>query len=78
MFTSEQSSCFCDPHSHAPLKLIFEKDSKGKDLYLLVDSEGTCRYPIVDGIVRILNQRDVVGRNKRYQDLYYRFALFYR
>lgn len=77
MFTEEQLACFCEPKSHASLQLISEKDSRGKDLYLLVDSEKKIKYPIIDGTIRMLDQNEVVGRNKRYQSLYDGFAPFY-
>jgi ubiquinone/menaquinone biosynthesis C-methylase UbiE len=77
MFSKEQLSCFCDPHSHALLKLISENDSDGKAFYFLVDSENKVKYPIVDGIINVLDQNEVVGRNKRYQGLYDDFAPFY-
>ncbi len=73
----EKFSCFCDAKTHDPLLLIQEKDARGAIVHSLINHRTNVRYPIVDGIVRILNEQDVVGRNKRYQGLYDSFAPFY-
>ncbi len=74
---SKKYSCFCDAKTHDPLLLIQETDSRGATVSSLINHRTNAKYPIVDGIVRILNEDDVVGRNKRYQGLYDRFAPFY-
>jgi ubiquinone/menaquinone biosynthesis C-methylase UbiE len=77
MMLPEKYSCFCDAKTHDPLLLIQERDSRGATIHSLINHRTNVRYSIVDGIVRILNEQDVIGRNKRYQGLYDSFAPFY-
>ncbi len=67
-FTPQQISIICDPKTKQSLHLSNNA---------LVNADNTITYPIVDGIVRMLNQDDVVGRNKRYQGLYDKIAWWY-
>jgi ubiquinone/menaquinone biosynthesis C-methylase UbiE len=71
-YTQEQLSLLCDPKAKKPLHLI-EEDNKS----FLIDESKTVKYPIVDDIIRVLNQDDVAGRNKRYQGLYDKIAWWY-
>ncbi len=72
MYTPQRLSLLCDPKTKKPLYVIEENNKK-----FLVDADNSVKYPIIDGIIRVLDQNDVVGRNKRYQGLYDKIAWWY-
>ena len=61
-----------DPKSGEPLRAELHN---GK--LILTDSAGHPMYQVIDGIVRILAEGEVVGRNIRYQQLYDKIAWWY-
>jgi ubiquinone/menaquinone biosynthesis C-methylase UbiE len=76
VINKERYECFCDSVTHEPLQLE-QQTIDGKERVWLVNQQTGKRYPISNSIAMILQEQDVVGRNKRYQGLYDGFAKFY-
>ncbi len=66
-----------DPKTFKPLHLISEKNDKGKISYFLTDEDGIAKYPLINGVFRMLDERDVTDLNKKYQKLYDKIAWVY-
>lgn len=68
----EQSKLFCSAHSHRLLEL--KSDEFG---YFLGDAEGKVRYPIINGIIKVVSESEIEGQNKKYKELYDKIAAWY-
>jgi ubiquinone/menaquinone biosynthesis C-methylase UbiE/uncharacterized protein YbaR (Trm112 family) len=67
----------CDPITHEPLRLDVEPGPDGSTHEVLISVRSGQRFPIRDAIPLFLRDSDVLGLNKKYQELYNRMAPFY-
>jgi ubiquinone/menaquinone biosynthesis C-methylase UbiE len=70
---AEKLSLLCDPLTHDPVRLSYERDH-GEEF--LTTPSGR-RFAIRRGVPTFLEDADTIGQNQKYQKFYDRFAGFY-